>query len=473
MKRKHVSFLYTIIFGIVTFLLSSCSFGNFNHNHVFDQQNTDLNYLAQKATCESPALFYYSCTCGEKGDETFEDGTAMECVYEDGHCIWCGVSSSYQYYIFKLSENGLEYELTDIVIHKNYENFEVPSTYKNLPVTSVDSEFSLPFPYKIENLILPNTIKRIEERAFEDMKEIKNIIFDDNSNLEIIEDFAFYHFKSLISINLPDGLQSIGMKAFEECTSLKEIEIPNTVTTIGSNAFSYCTNLTNVVLPNNETIINENAFYDCINLANVILPNNDITICDYAFLGCDSLTSVIIPEKLTNISSVAFMACQALTVYFEAPERDFSLLGKNNIPLPIVWDYLNNDVATDGYIYVTKSGLRYALKDSTAIIVRQPINIKEVEILETITYKSSVYQVTTISKNAFGKCKNLEIIVIPLTITIIEDYALIVDDSPVSIFCEIDKQPDGWSQYWKDDNFRVYWNGQWQYDYDGTPVPLR
>lgn len=473
MKRKQLSFLYTIFFCIFTFLLSSCFSGNFNHNHVFDQKNTDINYLAQEATCESPALFYYSCSCGEKGDETFEEGTAMDCVYEDGHCIWCGVSSSYQYYRFKLSEDGLEYELTEIIIHKDYENFEIPSTYKNLPVTSVDSEFSMTPAYKIKNLFLPYTIKRIEESAFEYIKEIKNIIFDDNNNLESIEDFAFYKFKSLISINLPDGLQSIGVSAFEECDSLKEIEIPNTVTTIGSGAFTNCINLTNVVLPDNETIINENAFCGCINLTNVILPDNDIKICDYAFLDCSSLTSVIIPKKLTNISSVAFVACDALTVYFEAPERDFSLILKGDISLPIVWDYLNNDVATDGYIYVSMSGLRYALKGSTAIIARQPINIKEVEVLETINYKSSIYKVTTISKNAFWECKNMEIIVIPLTITIIEDYAFIIDDSPLSIFCEIDKQPDGWSEYWKDDELPVYWNGQWEYNFDGKPVPLR
>lgn len=472
MKRKQLSFLYTIFFCVFTFLLSSCSNGNFNHNHVFDQKNTDDNYLAQEATCESPALFYYSCSCGEKGDETFEEGTASDCVYEDGHCIWCGVSSSYQYFRFKLSEDGLEYELTEIIIHEHYENFEVPSTYKNLPVTSIDSEFDMVFPYDIENLFLPHTIKRIEESAFEWLKEIKNIIFDDNSNLESIGDYAFSHSKSLISINLPDGLQSIGESAFEECVKLKEIEIPNTVTTIGIRAFAYCTNLTNVVLPNNETIINENAFNGCTNLANVIFPDNDITICDYAFLNCNSLTSVIIPKKLTNISSVAFVECRALTAYFEAPERDFSLIVKGDISVPIVWDYLNNDVATDGYIYVTKSGLRYALKGSTAIIAKQPINIKEVEILEAINYKSSVYQVTTISKNAFYKCEKMETIVIPLEITIIEDYAFIIDDSPLSIFCEIDKQPDGWSEYWKDDYLPVYWYGQWIYDFDGQPVPL-
>lgn len=44
------------------------------HTHVYSQTNTDPVYLHTDATCTSPALYYYSCQCGEKGTATFLGG---------------------------------------------------------------------------------------------------------------------------------------------------------------------------------------------------------------------------------------------------------------------------------------------------------------------------------------------------------------------------------------------------------------
>ncbi len=45
------------------------------------QKIADEKYLKSKATCESPATYYYSCECGAKSDETFTVGTANGHVY--------------------------------------------------------------------------------------------------------------------------------------------------------------------------------------------------------------------------------------------------------------------------------------------------------------------------------------------------------------------------------------------------------
>ena len=44
------------------------------HTHTFNQKNTSETYLKSAATCTKKAVYYYSCTCGEKGAETFESG---------------------------------------------------------------------------------------------------------------------------------------------------------------------------------------------------------------------------------------------------------------------------------------------------------------------------------------------------------------------------------------------------------------
>ena len=67
------------------------------------------------------------------------------------------------------------------------------------------------------------------------------------STVQRIEAGAFYNSSypcsSLISINLPEGLTYIGANAFKGCTALPEVVIPSTLTSMGNNAFDGCTNL--------------------------------------------------------------------------------------------------------------------------------------------------------------------------------------------------------------------------------------
>jgi len=47
-----------------------------SHQHNFINENVAEKYLATEATCIAPATYYYSCVCGEKGTDTFENGAA-------------------------------------------------------------------------------------------------------------------------------------------------------------------------------------------------------------------------------------------------------------------------------------------------------------------------------------------------------------------------------------------------------------
>lgn len=48
------------------------------HSHVYNQQNTDDDYLNSEATCTAKATYFFSCSCGLKGSETFEYGSLAE-----------------------------------------------------------------------------------------------------------------------------------------------------------------------------------------------------------------------------------------------------------------------------------------------------------------------------------------------------------------------------------------------------------
>lgn len=78
------------------------------HVHVFDREVVDERYLASTATEESPATYYKSCECGEKGTETFEYGEPLhkhtfngaeectECGYVNPVSTWTGNVYEYE-----------------------------------------------------------------------------------------------------------------------------------------------------------------------------------------------------------------------------------------------------------------------------------------------------------------------------------------------------------------------------------------
>ena len=81
--------------------------------------------------------------------------------------------------------------------------------------------------------------------------EIPNEI--DGQKVISIGNKAFLNCYALMSVTLPDSLQTIGMSAFENCRALISVEIPESVTTLGSSAFKSCKALTSVKFPESLT----------------------------------------------------------------------------------------------------------------------------------------------------------------------------------------------------------------------------
>ncbi len=52
------------------------------HVHSYTEKNTAAKYLKSAATCTAKAVYYYSCSCGEKGSETFESGETLAHTWE-------------------------------------------------------------------------------------------------------------------------------------------------------------------------------------------------------------------------------------------------------------------------------------------------------------------------------------------------------------------------------------------------------
>ena len=90
---------------------------------------------------------------------------------------------------------------------------------------------------------------------------------------------------------MPEGLQKMGERAFDDCQGLQKITIPESVQTIGSHCFRLCRSLERVVILNPDISIGEDVFDDEIvnpeleddeidmdNLDANFIPNNRLTI---------------------------------------------------------------------------------------------------------------------------------------------------------------------------------------------------
>ena len=107
---------------------------------------------------------------------------------------------------------------------------------------------------------------------------------------------------------VPEGITSIGDKAFYQCDSLHSIDLPNSVSSIGNRAFEYCGSLRSIVLLSNVTTIGYHAFGSCVSLASVsFAPQGLLTFIGRgAFMNCDSLASAQLPNGLTSLGAQAF-----------------------------------------------------------------------------------------------------------------------------------------------------------------------
>ncbi len=61
------------------------------HTCTYDQKVTTGKYLSGAASCTGPAMYFYSCTCGEKGTTTFTHGEALPHTYDDNCDTSCNV----------------------------------------------------------------------------------------------------------------------------------------------------------------------------------------------------------------------------------------------------------------------------------------------------------------------------------------------------------------------------------------------
>lgn len=166
----------------------------------------------------------------------------------------------------------------------------------------------------VESIEVPAGIEVIGLRCFADLTTLKSVTIPDS--VKSLEGSAFRGCKQLSTIALGEesSLQEIGASAFKGCTALTSFAIPEGVTQLSANVFEDCTYLAQVSIPKNVQKIGVSAFEDCRRLKTVTLAEDSSIkeICSMAFFNCRALTGIALPDTLDRIGNSAFGRCVAM-----------------------------------------------------------------------------------------------------------------------------------------------------------------
>ena len=108
---------------------------------------------------------------------------------------------------------------------------------------------------------------------------------------------------AMTSITLPEGLTTIGDRAFFYCSNVQEITIPSSVTRIGMQSFSRCDKLTNIDLPDGLEVIRNGAFFGARGLVSLTIPANVNHIGFGITNECLKLQSITVDKANTTFDS--------------------------------------------------------------------------------------------------------------------------------------------------------------------------
>jgi len=155
---------------------------------------------------------------------------------------------------------------------------------------------------------IPNTVKHINQKAFELCNKITNVI-------------------------IPNSVESIGWAAFADCKGLHEITLPNSVTAIETSAFSYCDSLKTFRIGSSLSSFASNdgmTLYGCPKLTQISVSEDNPYFAvkdgilyskaiDTLIVCPKHLESITIPSTVKEMRHDAFDKCEKLTsVYMQS-----------------------------------------------------------------------------------------------------------------------------------------------------------
>ncbi len=219
----------------------------------------------------------------------------------------------------------------------------VPAALTTLLLTGGDAVAPYAFyDCPMEAVALPDALTEIGAFAFYGNDKLVYIPLSKTA-LTSVGERAFTNCASLLSLEMPATVKSLGFAMLEGCAKLEKLTIPfvgggsvpaaseteteaeteTDKTTPSTDHFAYIfgaesyhhsegyipRSLITVALLEGCDNIPANAFFECMPLREVILPASVTAIGRRAFYGCERLSGITIPDRVTTVGDDAFHGC--------------------------------------------------------------------------------------------------------------------------------------------------------------------
>jgi len=245
-----------------------------------------------------------------------------------------GTSSYYEYpwkaYADQIKSIVIQGELTSIAgfAFSDLPNLTSITLGNTLEKIEDHAFFNCP---KLTHVTIPESVTFLGESVFLGCTSLQTVEFPENCKFTAIPKSAFAN-TGLRTVDIPNGIISIEMKAFSECAQLESVTFSNSLTDIKDSAFYQCEKLTSLAIPSNISFIHYNAFQYCFGVKHLDLYRN----VDYksmfstlriksvtfhgkftsisGFRGCETLTTVVLPDSVVTIEENAFHQCPITSI---------------------------------------------------------------------------------------------------------------------------------------------------------------
>ena len=262
----------------------------------------------------------------------------------------------------------------------------------------------------VDNVMVTNYVvetRRVDEKTGEEIVESNNpyVPPEPTDGLVLSEDGKTLVFvpQGIAHVVIPNGVTTIGDRAFADHKALVSVTIPPSVTKFGRDAFKGCNRLTGVFITDlaawcqisftceewgmvhdNPLCYARSLYLNGTLVKDLEIPQGVSIVGKNAFRGCSSLTSVTIPRSVVQIGSRAFECKNLVKIVVDGDNRQYK--------------------STDGLL-LTRDG-------RTLVVVPGGI--------ESVTIPAGV---VSIGSRSFEGCTKLSKITLPDGVSSIGDWA--------------------------------------------------
>lgn len=266
---------------------------------------------------------------------------------------------------------------------------------------------------KIHSVTIPPSVKKFDTFAFSGCSRVDSVFIEDlESWYDVDQGWSgdngplcngarlFVSGKELKDVVIPATIQTLRPGTFYGCESIESITFHSGIKEISPYLFKGCTALTEIKVPGYINSIGYESFADCSGLKDIVLEDGIVELGGHVFSNDSNLVSISIPKTVNSIGSYAFYHCNSLkTVNIEDLES---------------WCKVNFGVYS-GETYANPlhlgSSLYVSGKLQTDIII--PTSIEQINYLafygcgsiESVSFHDKVKE---IGRQSFSSCPNLK-----------------------------------------------------------------